>query len=142
MTFGEKIKEARGNLNMSQDDLAAAMELSRRSITAWETDKSRPRTRKIYEKLSEVLNVPLNYLLTEDEAFVVESGEKFGYRGSKGAEELMHEVTGLFSGGKMQEEDMDAFMFAVQQAYLDAKMKNKKYTPKKYLNNDKSDNAE
>ena len=33
----------------------------------------------------------------------------------------------------MAEEDMDALMLAVQQAYVDAKKKNKKYTPKKYL---------
>jgi len=37
----------------------------------------------------------------------------------------------LFAGGEMAEEDMDAFMFVVQQAYLDAKMKNRKYAPGK-----------
>ena len=42
-------------------------------------------------------------------------------------------MTGLFAGGEMAEEDMDALMLAVQQAYVDAKRKNRKYTPKKYL---------
>jgi hypothetical protein len=38
----------------------------------------------------------------------------------------------------MAEEDADALMFALQNAYLDAKRKNKKYTPKKYRQNDDS----
>ncbi len=41
----------------------------------------------------------------------------------------------------MTEEDMDALMFAVQQAYVDAKRENKKYTPKKYLQNDNGNEA-
>ena len=34
--------------------------------------------------------------------------------------------------GTLKEEDMDAVMQAVQQAYWEAKKANKKYTPKKY----------
>lgn len=57
--------------------------------------------------------------------------------GERGAERLMAEVTGLFAGGEMAEEDMDVFMLTVQQAYIDAKKKNKKYTPKKYRKEEK-----
>ena len=32
----------------------------------------------------------------------------------------------------MAEEDMDELMLAIQEAYVDAKRRNKKYTPKKY----------
>lgn len=135
MTLGEKIKEARKSKGYSQIDLAQKIGKGRRTIIDWESDKALPRTRKAYQDLADVLEVPVSYLLTDDAEFIVSAGEQYGYRGARGAEELMNEVTGLFSGGKMQEEDMDAFMFAVQQAYLDAKMKNKKYTPKKYLNN-------
>ena len=40
--------------------------------------------------------------------------------------------TGLFAGGQMAEEDMDALMLAVQEAYVEAKRRNrKKYAPKK-----------
>ena len=72
-------------------------------------------------------------LFRPDETFIIEPGEQFGYRGRKSAEKLVQELTGLFAGGEMAEEDMDALMLAVQQAYVDAKKKNKKYTPKKYL---------
>lgn len=79
------------------------------------------------------MEVPVSYLLTDDAEFIVSAEEQFGYRGRKDAEELVSELTGLFAGGEMAEEDMDALMLAVQQAYVDAKRNNKKYTPKKYL---------
>ncbi|WP_194611693.1 helix-turn-helix domain-containing protein [Clostridium vitabionis] len=132
MTFGEKVREARKKLNISQDDLSNKIGVSRRTVTSWETDKSFPRTRKVYEKLAETLDVPLNYLLSEDDAFVMDASEQFGYRGKKGAEKLVQELTGLFAGGELAEEDMDALAFAVQEAYVEAKKRNKKYTPKKY----------
>jgi transcriptional regulator with XRE-family HTH domain len=132
MTFGEKVREARKKLNISQDDLSNKMGVSRRTVTSWETDKSFPRTRKVYEKLADTLDVPLNYLLSDDDAFVLDASEQFGYRGKKGAEKLVQELTGLFAGGELAEEDMDALAFAVQEAYVEAKKKNKKYTPKKY----------
>lgn len=133
MTFGEKVKQERKKLNLSQDELANKVSVSRRTVTSWETDKALPRTRKVYETLANVLQVSATYLINEDEAFLIDAGEQFGYRGKKGAEKLMAEITGLFAGGEMADEDMDALMFAVQQAYVDAKRKNKKYTPKKYL---------
>ena len=57
---------------------------------------------------------------------------EYGYRGKKGAEKLVEELTGLFAGGEMAEEDMDEMMLAIQEAYVIAKKNNKKYTPKKY----------
>ena len=74
----------------------------------------------------------VNYLLTQEDAFVMEAGEKYGYRGRKGAEALVNELTGLFSGGELAEEDMDELMLAIQKAYVIAKENNRKYTPKKY----------
>lgn len=132
MTFGEKVRTERKRNGMSQDELAAAVGVSRRSVTSWETDRAFPRTRQMYAKLAEALGVPVNYILSEDDAFILDAEERFGYRGKKGAEKLTREITGLFAGGELAEEDMDALMFAVQQAYVDAKTKNKKYTPKKY----------
>lgn len=49
------------------------------------------------------------------------------------AQELVNELTGLFAGGEMAEEDMEEMVHAVQEAYWIAKKKNKKYTTKKYL---------
>ena len=127
MTFGEKIKQQRKLLGLSQDDLSAILHVSRRTITSWETDTSRPRTRSAYESLADALDVRTSYLINEEEAFVLDAGEEFGARGRREASKLVSELTGLFAGGEMAEEDMDALMLAIQEAYVDAKRSNKKY---------------
>ena len=43
-----------------------------------------------------------------------------------------NEVSGLFAGGNIADEDLDVMMKALQDAYWIAKEKNKKFTPKKY----------
>lgn len=48
------------------------------------------------------------------------------------AERLIKEVSGLYAGGELAEEDMDAMMKAIQEAYWIAKEKNRKFVPKKY----------
>lgn len=132
MTFGEKVKAERTKLGLNQDELAEKIGVTRRVICSYENDKSRPRGMDRYRKLAEALNLNLNYLLSEDEVFIANAEDKYGHRGAKQAKELMEEVTGLFAGGEMAEEDMDVMMKAIQDAYWIAKENNKKYTPKKY----------
>lgn len=132
MTFGEKVKAERTKLGLNQNELAEKIGVTRRVICSYENDKSRPRGMDRYKKLADALNLNLNYLLSEDEAFVANAEDKYGHRGARQAKELMEEVTGLFAGGEMAEEDMDVMMKAIQDAYWIAKENNKKYTPKKY----------
>ncbi|MCI6833638.1 MAG: helix-turn-helix domain-containing protein [Bacteroides fragilis] len=117
---------------MSQDELAAKIGVTRRIIGSYENDKSRPRGMERYKKLAESLNVNVNYLLSEDDAFIADVEDKYGRRGARQAQELLAEVTGLFAGGEMADEDMREMVDAIQEAYLIAKKNNKKYTPKKY----------
>ena len=74
MTFGEKVKAERTKLGMSQDELAAKIGVTRRIIGSYENDKSRPRGMERYKKLAESLNVNVNYLLSEDDAFIADVG--------------------------------------------------------------------
>ena len=132
MTFGEKIKAERKKLGLTQIELGERIGVTNRVITSYENGKSFPRTREAYKIIADALGVNVNYLLSDDDAFVMEAKEQFGYRGKKGAEKLLAEVTGLFAGGEMAEEDMDELMLGIQEAYVEAKKRNKKYTPKKY----------
>lgn len=72
----------------------------------------------------------LNYLLTENEEFYISANEKYGATGAQQAKALMQEVTGLFAGGELDQDDMDEMMKAIQDAYWIAKEKNKKYASK------------
>lgn len=132
MTFGEKVKNERSRLGLNQDELAKKIGVTRRVISSYENDSSRPRGTERYKKLAEALGVNINYLLSEDEAFIADVEDNYGHRGAKQAKELLAEVTGLFAGGEMADEDMREMVDAIQEAYLIAKKNNKKYTPKKY----------
>ena len=42
MTFGEKLKEARKDAGLSQEQFAEKMSVSRSAVAKWETDKGMP----------------------------------------------------------------------------------------------------
>ena len=118
MTFGEKVKAERTKLGLTQEELAAKVGVTVRVICSYENDKSRPRGTERYKKLAEALNVNVNHLLSEDDAFIADVEDKYGRRGAKQAKELIAEVTGLFAGGEMADEDMREMVDAIQEAYL------------------------
>ena len=67
MTLSEKILKLRTARNLSQGDLAEALDVSRQSVSKWETGQSVPDLDKII-KLSDLFGVTTDYLLRETEA--------------------------------------------------------------------------
>lgn len=63
MSLGENINRLRTERNMSQGDLAEALDVSRQSISKWETDASTPELDKLV-RLSELFGVSLDELVT------------------------------------------------------------------------------
>lgn len=59
MTLGENIVRLRTQKNWSQGDLADALDISRQSVSKWETDASIPELDKLL-KLSELFGVTLS----------------------------------------------------------------------------------
>jgi transcriptional regulator with XRE-family HTH domain len=68
MDLGSRIKEARERQNLSQDELAERMDISRQAISKWETGKSYPDIEKIL-KLSDIFNLSLDELVKGDKTF-------------------------------------------------------------------------
>jgi transcriptional regulator with XRE-family HTH domain len=135
MKLSEKIRKLRTEKGVTQTQLAEAIGVSMRMVQEYETNGRYPRNRAIYKEMADYFGVDLNYLLTEDEEFTTSAAEKYGYNGAKQAEELVAQVKGLFAGGEMADEDKDIMMKAIQDAYWDAKEKNKKYAPAKTRKN-------
>ncbi len=133
MTFGEKFKAEREKRGLTQQEVADSLGINRRMITRYENGISFPRTRSAYKKIADYFEVDINYLLTENEEFVVQAAEQYGSRGMKQAQELIEGMSGLFAGGFLSPQDEDAVMRALQDIYWAAKDRNReKYTPKKY----------
>ena len=62
MSLGERIYKLRSEKEMSQGDLADALEVSRQSISKWETNASVPELDKLV-KMSEVFHISLDELI-------------------------------------------------------------------------------
>ena len=57
MTYGSRIKQAREDLRMTQEQLAEQLDISRQAVSKWEADLSRPTLEKL-DRLSEILDIP------------------------------------------------------------------------------------
>ena len=64
MTLGEKIKEARKNAGMTQEQLSGILSVSRQAVTKWESDKGMPDVENL-KMLAGILGVSVDYLLDD-----------------------------------------------------------------------------
>ena len=64
MTFGEKLKQARQNAKLSQEELAVKISVSRSAVAKWETDKGLPDIQNL-KNIAWALGVSIDYLLDD-----------------------------------------------------------------------------
>lgn len=133
MKFAEKLKAVRLDKGYTQKQLAEISHVALRTIVSYEKGDSYPRKRETYAELAKALDVEKNYLLTEDEEFVVNAAEQYGTNGAAQAQAVINGFSGLCAGGTLSENDKDAVMKALQDIYWESKARNvQKYTPKKF----------
>lgn len=123
---------------LSQKELADAIGVTNRSVRNWESEGRFPKQYDLYNKLADVLGCTVEYLMSDEAEFVARA-EESGYRRRKSAEKLFAEINGLFASGELAEEDMATFAMAVQEAYFEAKRKNKKKLRRKNNQDQDSD---
>ena len=135
MTFSDKIKVSRELCNLTQQQLADKVGVSKRTIAAYETTdaKARSSTRR---KLAVALNVSYDYLANDDVTDPKQGIEKtshielarsqYGTKAANEVDELLERNAALFAGGELSEEAKDAFFTAVTRAYLECKEQAKK----------------
>ncbi len=71
-SIGEKIYALRNSAGISQDTLAEKLNVSRQTVSRWETDTSKP-TQKNIRSLCNVLGVDKNYFSSTDETLAVKN---------------------------------------------------------------------
>lgn len=141
-TTGEKIRDRRITLNMTQKDLADQVGTTVRTISSYEAAGSKPRGLNL-RKLCTVLNVSEAYLLNdeiEDETYGLEEAPyiesartAFGKKGAADVEQLLTQTRAMFAGGDVPEEDKELFFQAVTEAYFANKRRaSEKFTRKDY----------
>ena len=65
MTLGEKLKEARKKIGLSQEQLAEKLCVSRQAVTKWESDKGMPDIGNL-KAIATLLNTSIDYLVDND----------------------------------------------------------------------------
>ena len=65
MTLGEKLSKLRKEYNYTQEQLADILDVSRQSISKWESDIAYPETDKLV-KMGKLFDCSMDYLLKED----------------------------------------------------------------------------
>lgn len=141
-TIGEKIRDRRIDLGLTQDELAEKAELTRRTVSKYETDTVAPRALSL-RQLCKALGVSEAYLTNPeivdvtyglDKAPYVDSvREAYGRKAADDLDDLLEGIRTAFAGGDLPQADKDKFFRAVTEAYFATKEEaHEKFTPKKY----------
>lgn len=133
MQFKDRLKQKRIEANLTQPELAKEAGVTTRTIQNYELGNRKPSNMEVVQKIADALHTTTEYLLGSSGVYVIEAHEKGGAKAAREIDELVGEVTGLFAGGQLSDDDLEGAMKALYDAYWIAKEKNKKYTPKKYL---------
>ena len=119
--FKEKVKEHRGQLGLSQKQLAEKAGIGFRTIVTYEAGERFPQSAQLY-KLAKALNVSTEYLKDDSiEDYVEEMRQMTSKQDSLNLEEMLRQNQTLFAGGTISEEAKDQYFQAVMEAYLDCK---------------------
>lgn len=141
-TIGEKIKERREALGMTQIQLATEIGVTNRTINSYECAGTVPRGHNI-GRLCKVLNVSEAYLTNpeiddpsyglEEAPYIEAVRASYGKKGAEDMQRLLEANQAMFAGGNIPQEDKDKFFEAVMAAYLATKQDARDtFTPKKY----------
>jgi transcriptional regulator with XRE-family HTH domain len=130
MAFKERLKEKRTAAGMSQAELASRVGVTSRTIQNYELGSRMPQNMEIVQKLADALHTTTDYLMGNADRQIMAAYVRGGSAAARDVETLVSELSGLFSGGELDEEEKDAVMAALTRAYWDAKEDNRKYAPK------------
>ena len=130
MVFKDRLKEKRVEAGLTQAELATRAGVTARTIQNYELGTRKPQNVEVVQKLADVLNTTTDYLLGNADRQILAAYVRGGSKAARDVEELVSEISGLFAGGELDEEEKDAVMAALTRAYWDAKEDNKKYAPK------------
>ena len=140
-SIGEKIRDRRIEMELTQTELAEKVEVSLRTISKYEKDVVKPHALNL-RKLCTVLGVSEAYLTNPDiedvtygldEAPYVDGVRAtYGRKAGMDMQQLLDGVQAMFAGGNTPQEDKDLFFQAVMQAYMETKQDAKqRFTPRK-----------
>lgn len=128
MTFGSRLKKLRQNYNMTQQDLATAIRLSKANVSKYESDQIQPSMETLV-MISELFHVSVDYLLGAPTDFITKQvdlseaeSKLLALQGKKPADEgeLREDVVIYHRDGKTVKRTFTKEQLALFHAMLDA----------------------
>lgn len=127
MTFADKLRQLREENELTQDQLAAELGITRRSIIKYELGEVEPQ-RRILDRIAEYFKIDPDILSDDsaelpqitslEESYVNDIKKKYGRKAAKDMSELFSAATAFFAGGKLPQEEKDKFLKAMNKAYI------------------------
>lgn len=114
MDFAERLIQNREAHNLTQEALAERLGISRRMLYKYESGISVPRAPTL-KRICDELHISSDEMLGEENQQLDPKQE---------VEKVVHDVSALFAGGVLPEEDKDALMHAILDAYAKSKEMN------------------
>lgn len=114
MNFGKKIKSLREDMGLTQSELADKLGVSLKTISRYEVNGMRPRSRETYNVLANLFKVDASYLLVDENDYKVPLKDQ-------NIDMLVNSMLGLFAGGTLKDSDKKAVVEAITEAYYKSK---------------------
>jgi len=132
MTFGKKLRILRTRRGLSQTELATLCGLSRRTVTSYESDVSKPGSKHHYEQLANALGVNVSALLEAESTEAPEQAEAERILGLDSAPEaspdtsyeistFLRTARDIFADNRLTEHSKDLLMHTLQEIYWEVK---------------------
>jgi Predicted transcriptional regulators len=127
MNFAQRLRSLREQKGYTQAELAEATGVTPRTLQYYESGKRYPNSLAIAVKLADLLGTTSEHLLGEEGGLILDAQNRGGVTAGRELRKLVEGMSALFAGGELTDEDRDAAMRALTQAYWIAKDDAKKY---------------
>ena len=123
MTFGEKLRALRLSKKLTQAELAASLRVTSRTLINYELGKCMPKQTEVLARIATLFDVSVDYLMNDEEVCVRNTREHGNPEADEEVRRLLADVSGLFAGGRLSDEDRDYVMRAINDLYWEAREK-------------------
>jgi len=117
--FSKRVKYLRKMKNLTQKQLADELGLTLRTIQNYELGASMPRSKAVVARIADYFDVPVSSLFEADDFYVADAERKGGKKAGSEMRILLSDMSALFAGGTLSDEDKDLVMKTLSDLYWD-----------------------
>lgn len=124
MVFAQKLRVMREERGLTQRQISDALQISFRAYQGYESGKY-PKDQRTLQRIASYFEVSIDSLLSDEDNFVVDMQTKYGSRAAQQAQGILAAAEALYAGGKLTDEDEEAFRAHMMRIFERAKETNR-----------------